>query len=180
MEPLQWQIRVPIFRNRVIVKQLGLAVGVPFGLVALVIGLSTGKSVYTLYGLGLVAALLLLSWLFIWVVYRGQYEVEFELDSRGVRCRTQAEQAKKNKIVNNLTLALGFLSGRLTAAGAGMLAQSRQDVFLRWDRVTRVKYKPKSRAILLRGGLTESLALFCAQENYARVERVVRERLAGR
>ena len=63
MEKIQWQISVPIFRNTVILKQLGLTIGIPFGLVALVIGLSSGKSVYTLYGLGLIAALLFFTWL---------------------------------------------------------------------------------------------------------------------
>ena len=95
MEKIQWQISVPIFRNTVILKQLGLAIGIPFGIVALVIGLTSGRSVYTLYGLGLIAALLLLSWLFIVVVYRGRYEAEFVLDDKGVLCRTQAKQAKK-------------------------------------------------------------------------------------
>ncbi len=173
MERIQWQISVPIFRNTVILKQLGLAVGIPFGLVALVIGLTSGKSVYTLYGLGLIAALLLLSWLFIMAVYRGKYEAEFVLDQKGVLCRTQANQAKKNRIVNALTVVLGLFSGKPAVAGAGMLAQSRQEVFLQWNRVTKVKCKPKSRTILLRGGWMEQIALFCAEENYSQVERAV-------
>ena len=174
MEKIQWQISVPIFRNTVILKQLGLAIGIPFGLVALVIGLSSGKSIYTLYGLGLIAALLFFTWLFIMAVYRGKYEVEFVLDGKGVLCRTQAKQAKKNRIVNTLTVVLGLLSGKPAAAGAGMLAQSLQEVSLQWNRVTRVKYKPKSRTILLRGGWTENIALFCADENYEQIEAFVR------
>ena len=178
MEKIQWQISVPIFRNTVILKQLGLTVGIPFGLVALVIGLASGKSVYTLYGLGLVAALLLLSWLFIMAVYRGKYEAEFVLDQKGVLCRTQANQAKKNRIVNAMTVVLGLFSGKPAAAGAGRLAQSRQEVFLPWSRVTKVKYKPKSRTILLRGGWTEQIALFCADEDYSQIERAVMLRTA--
>ena len=174
MEKIQWQISVPIFRNTVILKQLGIAIGIPFGLVALVIGLASGKSVYALYGLGLIAALLFFTWLFIMAVYRGKYEAEFVLDDKGVLCRTQAKQAKKNRVVNALTVVLGLLSGKPAAAGAGMLAQSRQEVFLRWNHITKVKYKPKSRTILLRGGWTENIALFCADENYEQVEAFVR------
>ena len=173
MEKIQWQISVPIFRNRVILKQLGLAIGIPFGLVALVIGLTSGKSVYTLYGLGLIAALLFFTWLFIMAVYRGKYETEFVLDQKGVLCRTQAKQAKKDRIVNALTVMLGLLSGKPAVAGAGMMAQSRQEVFIRWSRLTKVKYKPKSRTILLRGGWTENIALFCADENYEQIEAFV-------
>ena len=178
VEKIQWQISVSIFRNTVILKQLGLAIGIPFSLVALVIGLSSGKSVYTLYGLGLIGALLLLSWLFIVVVYRGKYEAEFVLDQKGVLCRTQAKQAKKNRIVNGLTVVFGLLSGKPAAAGAGMLAQSRQEVFLRWNRVTKVKYRPGSRTILLRGGWTENIALFCADENYEQIEAFARRNIS--
>lgn len=178
MEKIQWQISVPIFRNTVILKQLGLAIGIPFGLVALVIGLSSGKNMDMLYGLGLIAALLFFTGLFIMAVYRGKYEVEFVLDGKGVLCRTQAKQAKKNRVINTLTVILGLLTGKPAAAGAGMLAQSRQEVSLRWNRVTRVKYKPKSRTILLRGGWTENIALFCADENYEQIEAFVRRNIS--
>ena len=95
--PLMWEISVPIFKKAVILRQLGLAVGVPFGIVALVVGLSSGKSVYTLYALGLIAALLFFTWLFIMAVYRGKYDAEFVLDERGARCRTQAVQAASSR-----------------------------------------------------------------------------------
>lgn len=175
---IQWHISVPIFKNTVILKQLGIAVGIPFGLVALVIGFASGKSVYALYGLGLIGALLLFTWLFIMAVYRGRYEAEFVLDDKGALCRTQAKQAKKNRIVNVLTVVLGLLAGKPAVAGAGMLAQSRQEIFLKWNRVTKVKYKPKSRTILLQGGWTQQIALFCADENYPQIERAVMLRTA--
>lgn len=173
MERTEWKISVPLFKNTVILKQLGIAIGIPFGLVALVVGLASGKSVYTLYGLGLIGALLLLSWLFIMAVYRGKYEAEFVLDSEGALCRTQAKQARKNWVVNTLTFLLGLVSGKPAVAGIGLLAQSRQEVFLRWNRVRKVDYKPRSRTIVLRGGWTENMALFCTVENYAQVEHMV-------
>jgi hypothetical protein len=170
---IEWKVSVPIFRHPVIVRQLGVAIGIPFGLVALVIGLASGGSGFALYGLALIAALLVFTWLFVMIVYGGKYEVEFVLDDKGALCRTQAKQAKTNRIVNTLTVVLGLLSGRPAAAGAGMLAQSRQNVFLRWNRVTKVKCKPQSRTILLRAGWTEQIALFCTQENFCAVEQFV-------
>ncbi len=173
MQARQWTISVPIFRNAVILKQLGIAIGIPFGIVALIIGLSAGKSVYALYGLGMIAALMFFTWLFIMAFYRGKYEAEFLLDDKGAVCRTQAGQAKKNRGVNALTVVLGLMSGKPAVAGAGMLAQSRQEVFLPWKRVRKVKYKPKSHTILLRGGFTENIALFCTEANYAQIEQAV-------
>ncbi len=175
-EAVRWEISVPIFKDTAILKQLGLAIGIPFGLVALAIVLVSGIRRDTLYALGLIAALLILTWLFIMVAYRGKYEAEFVLDGKGVICRTQAKQAKKSRIGNTLTVMLGLLSGKPAVAGAGMLAQSRQEVFLRWNHITKVKYKSQSHTILLRGSWTEQIALFCTQENYALVERFVLQR----
>jgi len=156
-----------------LLKQLGLAIGIPFGLISLVIVLISGRSLDTVYALGLIAALLILTWLFIMAVYRGKYEAEFALDQKGVLCRTQAGQAKKNRIVNTLAVIFGLLSGGPAAAGAGMLAQSRQEVFIRWKRITKVKYKPHTRTILLRGEWTEQIALFCTDENYPVAEEFI-------
>jgi len=167
---IAWQSSVPIFRNEVILKQLGIAVGIPFGLVAVIVGLASGRSIYTLYGLGMIAALMFLAWLFLMIVYRGKYEVEFVLDDKGALCRTQAGQAKKNLLVNTLTVILGFFAGNPTTAGAGMLAQSRQEVFIPWNRVAKVKCKPRNNTILLRGGWFENIALFCTENNYREVE----------
>lgn len=165
---------MPIFRNAIILRQLGLAIGIPFGVVVIVIGLTSGKSVYTLYALGLIGALLFLTWLFIMVFYGGKHEAAFVLDDKGALFRTQPGEAKKNRIVNTLAVLLGLFSGSPAAAGAGMLAQSRQQVFIRWSRVTRVKYAPRSRTILLRGGWTESVGIFCHEHNYAAAEQLVR------
>lgn len=176
-EAVRWEISVPIFKNTVILKQLGLAIGVPFGLVALVIALVSGRSRDTLYALGLMAALLILTWLFIMAAYRGKYEAEFVLDEKGVLCRTGAKQAKRNRVINTLVLIFGLLSGRPAASGAGMLAQSRQAVFLRWNRISKVKYKSQIHTILLRGGWTEQIALFCTDENYKQVEAFVRRNI---
>lgn len=172
----RWEISVPIFKNTVILKQLGIAIGIPFGLVALIIVLTSGRSRDTLYALGLIAALLILAWLFIMAAYRGKYEAEFVLDNKGVLCRTQAKQAKNNRIINALTVILGMLSGRPAMAGAGLLAQSRHEVFIRWNHVTKVKFKPKNHTILLRGGWTENIALFCTNENYTLAEHFVLEK----
>lgn len=175
-EVLKWEINVSIFKNSVILKQLGLAIGIPFGLVALIIALSSKGSRDTIYALGLIASLLILTWLLIMLVYRGKYEVEFVLDNNGVLCRTKARQAKRNRVMNSLTVILGLLTGKPTVAGAGLLAQSRQEVFIRWSHVTKVKYKPQRHTVLIRSGWTDQIALFCTQDNYDLVERLIRQK----
>ncbi|MDD2467801.1 MAG: hypothetical protein PHI97_27805 [Desulfobulbus sp.] len=172
-EPMQWANSVPIFRHPVIVRQLCLAIGLPFGVLVVVLCLVAEDVQSLVYPLGLIAGLFCLTWVFIMLVWRGRYEVECILDSSGVRCRTQKSQAKKNKIINVLTVVLGLLSGKPSVAGAGMLAQSRQDQTIRWKNIRKVKRYPRIHAILVHGGFAEHLALFCTPENYEEVDALV-------
>jgi len=171
-DKLEWTLSVPILRNSIILKQLGIAIGIPFGI--LIIFLIFWKATYALI---LISALFLLTYLFIRIIWGGNYNVGFELDKTGIRNYTLAKQAKQNRVVNLLTIIAGFFSGNLSAAGAGFLAQSKQDVFIRWRNIKKVKYLPASSTIMLRGGLTENIAVFCTPENYADVETYIRSSL---
>jgi len=174
-----WEIQVPMLRNPVIVKQLGLAIGVPFALLALMMALISGQAVYALYGLGLMVAMWLLAAVVILVIYGGRYEVAFELDDKGIVCRTQMRQRNKNRVINGLTVALGALAGQPALAGAGMLAQARQKESLRWSRVRTLRHYPRSKTILLRAGWLQPLAVFCTDENYERVCEMVARQTDG-
>ena len=170
-DKIAWTIRVPILRNRVILKQLGIAIGIPFGL--LIIFLLFIKA---FYGVGLIAILFLLTFLFITIVWGGKYDVGFELDNTGIRSFTLANQAKKNSILNAITVVAGLLSGKPAVAGAGLLAQSQQDVLINWNKVKKVKYLPFRQVIIIKAGFAENIALFCKNDNYNEVETFVRSR----
>lgn len=172
-EEIRWQISVPIFKNTVILKQLSLAIGIPFGLLFIVIGIISGFSIYTLYAFALITGVLILTWLLLIVLWGGKYKAEFILDHKGALCRTQTKQAKKNWITNSLTIVIGFLTGKAAVSGAGLLSQSHQASFLKWSRVRKVRYKPKSNTILLWGPLTEHIGIFCTRENYSQVEKAI-------
>lgn len=174
MKKIEWKTSVSIFKDKTILKQLGIAIGIPFGVVAIVIAVTSGKSIYTFYSLGLIGTLMFLTWLLIMLVYRGKYEVEFVIDDKGILCRTQSKQMKKNRVINILTMVLGLISKNPTATGVGMMAESRQEVFLRWNRITKVKYIPKNYNILLRGGWTENISIFCTKDNYSEVEQEIK------
>jgi len=160
-EKIEWTISVPILRNSVILKQLGFAIGIPFGILFLFM-------IYfkAYYGLMLVAALFLLSYVFIRIVWGGKYEVGFVLSKAGIRCYTLEKQARTNRIINTITVLGGFLSGKFAAAGAGILAQSRQDVLVKWKNIKKVKYLPKKNTVMIKGGFAENIAVFCTKENY--------------
>ncbi|UTF49898.1 conjugal transfer protein [Desulfomicrobium sp. ZS1] len=176
-ERVEWSIQVPIFRNPVILKQLGLAIGIPFGLI-FVIMLASGASIADLrYPAILIGLLFFLTWLFIRIVWGGKYDAEFVIDGKGIRCRTAARQAKQNRIINGLTVVLGLLSGKPAAAGAGILAQSRQDVLVKWGSVKKIKELPHSNTIMVYGGFAQNIAVFCIPENYQQVREYITSKI---
>lgn len=170
---MRWATSVPVFRHPIIVRQLCLAIGLPFGVLVAILCFMADDPRSLLYPLGLIGGLFFLTWLFIMLVWRGRYEVECLLDGTGVRCRTQKSQARKNRIINALTVILGLLSGKPAIAGAGMLAQSRQDQTIRWKNIRKVRRYPRIRTIMVHGGFAEHLALFCTAENYQAVDALV-------
>ncbi|NLA71270.1 MAG: hypothetical protein GX850_02405 [Clostridiaceae bacterium] len=175
---ISWAIRIPIFKNPLILKQLGLAIGIPFGVIILVLLLTARKVPYIYYALGIIGALLVLTTLIIFVIFRGTYDVEFILDSKGVRGKMQEDQARKSGTINKMAILLGLFARNYSAAGAGALAQSRQEQTLAWGRVRKIAYNPKSRMISLKAGLGDTIVLFCTEDNYASVEQYVRAKIA--
>lgn len=174
-ENIEWSIRVPIFRNSIIMKQLGVAIGIPFGL--LVLFLIIVKAIYALIVIG---ALFLFTYLFILVVWGGKYDVGFQINNVGIHHFALKNQAKKNFITNTITAISGLLSGKPAVSGAGVLAQSKQNILIKWSSIRKVKFIPINKTVMIRAGLTENIALFCTPENYKAVESIIRTKLKGK
>lgn len=173
---IEWSISVPIFKKSIILKQLGVAIGIPFGLLIIVLLFATKASLYTFYALGLLAVLFLFTYLLIRILWGGMYDVAFVIDSKGIRCYTQRGQARKNRILNGVTVILGLLSGKPAVAGAGFLAQSGQNVLVKWNNIRKVRCDPKGLVITIKGGFAEQIAIFCTTENYIEVETLLKSK----
>lgn len=177
---LEWSINVPIFKHSVILNQLGIAIGIPFGLllIFLLIISKPEYRIYTIYAFGTILLLFFLTFLFIMIVYKGQYSVSFTLDDVGIQTFTQSDTEKKNRIVNGLAISLGLLSGKPTISGAGLLANSKQSVSIKWKNIKQVRYKSKQKTIILRSSPMENIAVFCTDENYSIVEAYIKGKLS--
>lgn len=173
MSQLHWQIRVSIFKNPVILKSLALAIGIPFAIVIGVILFAAGADAG--YALLLIGLLFLLTFLLLMVLFGGRYAPGFIIDESGITNYTQSKYARRSNKISKLTILLGALSANPTAAGAGLLAQSKQVVRLKWKNIRKTKYDPKRCTIVLSGGIAEKIAVFCTRDNYAQVESVIKE-----
>lgn len=179
MKKMQWEVYVPLFNNRFILKGLGIAIGIPFGaLITAIIILARGDIMGTdaKYALFLIGVLVVLTYLIVMIIYGGKYAPGFIVDDTGITNYTQDTQQKKNKIINTILIIFGLYGGNFSAAGAGMTAQSRQVVKIPWKAIRKVRYHPKQYTILVQGGLTQKLAIFCTKENYVDVDAAIREK----
>ena len=134
---IEWDIKVPIFKNKLIVRQLGLAIGIPFGILLLLfLGFAVfNQDRYAWYAFTVVASLLLLTVIFVMIFFRGVYDVHFSIDEKGIDSRTNTKHARKARLVNRLAFWGGLLRGMPSVAGAGLLSESRQKASIRWDKV---------------------------------------------
>jgi hypothetical protein len=85
-EALQWTVSVPIFQHAVILRHLTIAIGIPFGLLCLFLFFSSNgeNRIYAIYALSLIAMMFLLTYLLIILLYRGNYDAGFRLDTKGI------------------------------------------------------------------------------------------------
>jgi len=176
MSYFNWETKVSIFKNRFILKEIGIAVGIPFGLlIVFILYISRGDIFGTdaKYAIGIIAILFALTSLFLLVVYKGKYAPGFIVDNEGIINYTQSKQAKTNLIVNLLSIVLGLFKGNFTVAGAGMLAHSKQVIKVKWKNVRKVKYYPKQYTVYVQGGFAERIAVFCTKENYGEVSKFI-------
>lgn len=173
---IKWETTVPIFRNPLILKQLGLAFGIPFGILIIILILITNEIRYLMYSLALIGFLFLFAYIIIMIIYQGNYEVGFVISNKGIRCYTQEKQAKKNKIINSSAFLLGIFLRKPGVAGAGMLAQTRQDTHINWKHIRKVTYRPKQQLILIKGHFAEQMAIFCTPDNYDQVKSIIQKK----
>lgn len=180
MNRIQWERDVPIFKNRFILKGIGLAIGIPFvGIFILITVLSKGDILGTdaKYIFGLIGIFSILVTLLIFALFCGKYVPGFIVDEEGIMNYSQQKQAKTNKLFNMLLIVFGLFRGSYAPIGAGYPALSRQRMKIEWKDMKKARYFPKQFAVVVQGGFTEKLVVFCTKNNYESVVQAIKEKL---
>lgn len=180
MNRIQWEKAVSTFRNRFILRGILLTIGIPFaGILTLLAVLSENdifgtdaKYVFCLIGIFSVLIILL-----VFTLYSGKFAPGFIVDDEGIVNYSQQKQAKKNKLFNMFLIIFGLFRGSYAPAGTEFLSQTRQVMKIRWNNMRNVHYYPKQCTILVKGGFTEKIVVFCTRSNYDEVARKVREKM---
>lgn len=175
--PIQWQIEVPLVTNRFIMSDtfktfgLGTLLGIAiFGGILGVRGgigaLRTGALVMGAIG----ASFYLMALLIYAVLFGNHWPLEFEVNDRGVITRNNSGKARA---IHRTAFVVGVMTGKPQGAAAGMIAQSRETVGLRWEDVRSVRYYPPDHVIEIKGGFLANTRLHCTPANYADVAATV-------
>ena len=138
MDPIHYSIRINPFNQKIIIIQLLMAIGIPFGL--LIVFLIIVNAWEALLFIGL---FILLSILLVYLLY-GNYSLSYTINKDGILCEPDSKQYRKNKLLNNLTLFMGLFSKNVTVSGIGMLAKSNQRQFYIWKSIKKIDIQKKS------------------------------------
>ena len=177
---VRWDIIVPIFKNRVVLQELGIALGIPFGMLLIALAFTTGGRFFT-NGTTIFAAIffglfLVVGFLFVLLVM-GQYPVSYLINDSGIYYTPQKKQEKKNRLINILTIVFGLLFGRPSVTGVGLLAETRQKMFLSWSKIKKIKKYPSSYTLVIYAKSTEKMGVFCTPKNYQEITAILEERI---
>lgn len=175
---MEWDSRVLMYTNPLILKQLFGALGASFLIVYLILLLATGfdpEMIPFLFGLLLLFLFICLLAFVAMAVMGGYYLVHNTLGEKSFVCETQRSQTRLMKLLCAVGFFGGMSQGNYTLAGSSALASSRLKEEMKWKDVTSVTFNPKRHYIYVKSGLFAPLAIFCNPDNYDTVEKFVRE-----
>jgi hypothetical protein len=169
-----WERKIPLLTNLFMLKDLALVFGIAgLVLLAFMLLISGGEDVGQMLGIwalcmGIIVGLLAIA---CGVVLLNRMSLSFEVGPKGILM----SMGKKERRLNALTTMVGLLSGSAQAAGAGLLASSREDFFVPWRDVRKVTVYGRKKVIVLNVGMLTPLRVYCTDDNFARVVQAVRK-----
>ena len=180
---LEWEIDTPLVTDRFLlydtVKVLfitGIFIATLGSLLALALGgaraplaewrMSFQILVMVLGGLGGAMLLVML------VFFGNRFPARISLDRSGVRWQSQS---RRGKWANRTSILVGLLAAKPGTMGAGILAESRSTVDMRWSDVRRVRCHPELCVVSLMNGWRVVLRLHCPPSLYEHACQFIRE-----
>jgi hypothetical protein len=106
------------------------------------------------------------------VVFFNRMNMEFGVGPEGVLMAVGSKERKMNSAVT----IIGVLTGNIQVAGAGLMAGSRETIVASWPEIKKVTVYGNQKVIALKMGLLTPMRLYCLDENFAAVERMIREK----
>jgi hypothetical protein len=175
--PIQWQTTMPMLTSTILSSLLFVLLVPTVCLWVFLLGLELIDGQLTLasgvrlslIALGLFLGLFLLGIIGILVLFSNRYDLEFTLKESGVRSSVTGKTRRVNAWVNTLLA----LSGKPSFAGAGLMAASRQNEVIPWEKIDHFTARPEIGEIALQKGQRTLVLLHCPPDIYPAAHRVV-------
>ena len=178
---LTWETDISLLTNPLVLKQMVLVVfgaGLLMAFLLSFILAVTGEfrdipmmlliSLLTATGLGLLLCLVAL------LFFRNRTRVRFTVNSKGVLWESVDKRARTG---SRLAIVAGILGRSPQVAGAGALAVSREQEFVRWQDISRVEHNKRRHMITLRNSWRPVMLLVCLPEHYHEVTAYIDDKI---
>lgn len=114
----------------------------------------------------IVSALMLLAYPLVSLINGGKYCVLFEMDEHAVKHIQIQKQFKKSQVLSMLAALSGLAAGSPAAAGAGLLAASKQSSISRFDQVKTIMVDEKRQVIYVNEKVSQN-QVYAEAQNFA-------------
>ena len=138
MNSIMYDVTIYPFKQSIILFQLLIAIGLPFGILVLFL-----IYIQAVEGIVLVFILLFLSMIFIILIYK-RISLRITIDSKGIKSEPSKVQLSKNNKLNIFLIFVGTLSKIPIATSIGILSQNNQIQRFTWSQIKSIKIKNKS------------------------------------
>jgi len=176
---ITWTIDIPLLNNKILIRQMMIAFFITYIIISvlmLTIFLVSGELalipnlllIFFLVCLGLFA----LSILVMLIVLGNRMTLRFTVDSKGVLYEMIDRKGKK---LTTLATISGLFTRKPTETATGLIAKSREAVFVNYKNVTKIKPQDRENVILLNNEWRTLLAIYCQKENYNEVKEFLSE-----
>jgi hypothetical protein len=172
---ITWKKKITLLSNVFILKDMAFILAIACGLMLVFLLLISGgeylDQVIFMWAVcsAVVGGLIVVSCL---IVFFNRMNMEFRVGPEGVLMAVGSKESKINKAV---TIA-GVLTGNMQVTGAGLMAMGREVLLAPWPDIKKVTFYRNRKVIALKMGLLTPMRIYCEDENFAAVERMIREK----
>jgi hypothetical protein len=151
---LKWEINIPLLNNRILMRQIFLIFLITYIIISIlmsVIFITQGdlKQVPTILFIFLLVCigLYILTILIMFIVFGNRMSLRFTVNNKGVLYEMID---KRGKNITNLSIFLGILFGKPTQTGSGLIAKSREKIFINYKDIKKIDTIDNDKVILLK------------------------------
>jgi len=176
---IKWEIDIPLLNNKILIRQMIMVffityiiISVLMSTIFLVQGEAESIPMLLLMFFLVCLGLFVLSILVMLLIFGNRMTLRFTVNDKGVLYEMVDKRGKK---LTNLAIFSGVLSKKATTTGSGLIAKSREAVFINYKNVIKLDPKDKENVILLKNEWRTLLAIYCKEENYNEVKEFLNE-----